>query len=231
MGTCILLFLVSATICAAMSPPCWRVALRLGGVNLAESGRIRPGAVARMSGMAVVFGVMVPLVALLPQPSPLFPAIAIGKQQFIALVAGAVAAATLGALEEQKPLAAIVRTPALLATAAVMWLAGFRIGGALELPVLIDFAASVLWITGVICLLRMADRRRGLAAAAIFFAALVNVVFSLVSGNAPGALLASMIAGAALIPATFSWGGTAGGKILPMFLGHVFATTFLVTVF
>lgn len=229
MITCVVLFLVSATICAAMSPPCWRMALRLGGVNLADSGKIHPGAVTRMSGMAVVFGVMVPLVALLPEPSPLLPAVAIGKHQFIALVAGAAAAATLGALEEQKPIATVVWLPALLATATGMWLAGFRIGGVLNLPAWIDFAASVLWITGAICLLRFADRRRGLAAVAIFCVALANIVFSLAVGNAPGALLASMIAGAALVPAAFNWGGTASGKILPMFLGHVFATTFLVT--
>jgi UDP-N-acetylmuramyl pentapeptide phosphotransferase/UDP-N-acetylglucosamine-1-phosphate transferase len=205
------------------------MALRLGGVSLADSTKILPGAVTRMSGMAVVFGVMVPLVALLPEPSPLLPAVAIGKHRFIALVAGAAAAATLGALEEHRPLAAIVWLPALLATATGMWLAGFRVGGAMKLPVWIDFPASVLWITGAICLLRLADRRRGLAAAAVFCVALANIVLSLATGNAPGALLASMVAGAALVPAAFNWGGTASSKILPMFLGHVFATTFLVT--
>ena len=229
MTTCLVLFLVSATISAAMSPPCWRAALRLGGVSVTGSGRIRPGAVTRMSGLAVVFGVMVPMVALLPGPSPLLPVIAIGKHQFIALVTGAAVVAALGALDEKKSLAAIIRLPVLLATAAGMWLAGFRIGGSFELPAWMDFSISVLWIAGAVCLLRLVDRRRGLAAGVVFSAALANAVLSLTLGNEPGALFASMIAGAALIPMSFCWSVPATGKTIPMFLGHVFATTSLAT--
>jgi len=226
---CLVLFLVAATISASMSPPCWRVALRLGGVNLMDPGRIRPGAVTRMSGLAVVFGFTVPTVALLLGPAPLLPMIAVTRHQFIALVIGAAVVATLGALDEKRSRAALIRLPVLLATAAGMWLSGFRIGASSGLPAWLDFSISVMWITGTICLLCSIDRRRGLAAGVVFSAALANIALSLALGNQPGALFASMIAGAALIPTAFGWSIPVAGRTIPMFLGHVLATASLAT--
>lgn len=229
MVTCLVLFFVAAMISASMSPPCWRVALRLGGVNLMDPGRIRPGAVTRMSGLAVVFGFTVPTVALLLGPAPLPPMIAITRHQFIALVIGAGVVATLGALDDKRSRVALILLPVLLATAAGMWLAGFRIGGSSGLPAWLDFSVSVLWITGTICLLCFIDRRRGLAAGVVFSAAFANIALSLALGNQPGALFASMIAGAALIPTAFGWSIPLTGKTIPMFLGLVLATGSLAT--
>jgi len=108
---------------------------------------------------------------------------------------------------------------------------GLPLVGSVELPIVLDFALSVIWIAGVINAMNLIDGLDGLAAGVTFFVAVTNLVLSLHGGNALGAFFSATIAGAVVGFLIFNWNPAIifMGDTGSMFLGYILATTSIMT--
>jgi UDP-GlcNAc:undecaprenyl-phosphate/decaprenyl-phosphate GlcNAc-1-phosphate transferase len=151
-------------------------------------------------------------------------------------IAGGVLIALVGVMDDVRGIGAKRKLLGQVAAVTVAFASGARIEGftlphmgfvALSGPV--SYALTLVWILAFINALNLIDGLDGLAGGVAFFAALTNLVISLVNGNALVAVLHAALAGSILgflfynfNPATVFLGDTGS-----LFLGYVLGATAL----
>ncbi|MFC1654279.1 glycosyltransferase family 4 protein [Myxococcota bacterium] len=233
-----MMFIVAASIAAALTPASRWISIRVGAMDVPDWRKVHLGPIPRLGGIAIVLAFLVPVAGLLVFPGVVGSKLEDSRLMIIALFGGGLVIAFLGALDDTRGLRARVKLVVQFAVAAAAWLAGFRFdrigipfAGVLDLPVWADFLLTVIWIAGVINAMNLIDGLDGLAAGVTFFVAATNLVLSIRSGNVIGAVFSATIAGAVIGFLLFNWNPAIVfmGDTGSMFLGYVLATTSIMT--
>jgi UDP-GlcNAc:undecaprenyl-phosphate GlcNAc-1-phosphate transferase len=229
-------FLVAVLMATLLTPVVRAIALRAGAVSHPGGRHIHAVVVPRLGGVAVLAAFLLPIAALFLISSSVAHFVRAEGLKVGALVAGAVAMTTVGAIDDTRGLPAMHKLFAQVVIAALAFAAGLRIEvvtlpGIGNLPMgTLAFPLTVLWIVGVVNAVNLIDGLDGLAAGIVLFAATTNFVVATVSGAVFIAVMMAALAGAVLGFLFFNFNpariflGDSGSY----FLGFVLATSVLV---
>jgi UDP-GlcNAc:undecaprenyl-phosphate GlcNAc-1-phosphate transferase len=157
---------------------------------------------------------------------------------WVFLLGGALLA-TIGAIDDVKPLGAKRKLAAQIAVATLAWYGDVRITdsvavpglGLVEIGPVLGYLATVVWILAFTNAINLIDGLDGLAGGVVFFACLTNAVVALLSDNMLAATLNGALGGAVLgflfynfNPATIFMGDTGS-----MFLGYTLGAAALLS--
>jgi len=229
----LLLFALACALALASTPVVRALARRIGAIDHGGSSRKLHGRpVPRLGGLAIVFGSIAALLALVPASPQLREALQGDGRRALSLLAGGLLVAGLGVFDDLRGAGARPKLLVQVAAAGLVWWAGFRVEaipvpffgvlplGPLGLPV------TLLWIVGVTNAVNLLDGLDGLAAGQAVAALLAFLVLALSGGQTLLAVTAATAAGAALgflpwnrQPATIFMGDTGS-----LFLGFLLGT-------
>jgi UDP-GlcNAc:undecaprenyl-phosphate GlcNAc-1-phosphate transferase len=217
-------FLVAAVIALAATPPTARLATRLGVLHYPRERDLHDREVPGLGGLAILAAVVVSALIFLP-----------ANQETRGIVAGAVAIALIGAVDDARPdgLHPLVKLAGQLAAAAIPVWCDVRVTN-MTLPFVdpIDLGAwgyplTLLGIVAVMNVVNFTDGADGLAAGVCTIAAATFAIIALSFPRIDAAILAALTAGAAL---GFLWHnfhpasifmGDAGSNLLGLLLACV----------
>lgn len=206
MRSYLLLFTTALLFAFGLTPMVRRWAARWGAVDLPDDDRrIHTTPTPRLGGVAIYLAFLATL-AIAPwlgnRVSEQF--IANRQTVFVLLAAGTLIFA-LGVYDDFRGANAFHKIAVQLVAAGVLWSCGLRIGllsspfgGSWELPVVLSFALTALWIVGITNAFNLIDGMDGLAAGASAFALLSLFICSLTQGHPEVSLLSIVLVGAVL---------------------------------
>lgn len=235
MRTYLVAFFLAGIVAVVMTPIVRLVAPMLGAIDVPSGRRVHKKAIPRLGGFAILAGFLAPLVGLYFYDNGVSAEFHEDPIRSTALIAGTVAMAFLGALDDIRGTRAAVKLAAQIVIAVGTFAGGFAIEsvklpfvGSLEMGA---FAApiTVFWIVGVVNAVNLLDGLDGLAAGVSFFVCIVSFVTGILSHNILVCLLSVSLGGALLgflffnfNPATIFMGDTGS-----LAIGYVLATTSL----
>jgi UDP-GlcNAc:undecaprenyl-phosphate GlcNAc-1-phosphate transferase len=210
----------AALVVLGATPLTARLARRLGAVDHPADRRIHVVATPRLGGLALVAGVLVPVLYYLPEDA--------GAR---ALVAGAVLIALLGAVDDVWGLGPSVKLVGQVVCALVPVSAGLTIDhvtlpfvGAADLGPA-QYPVTVLWFVALVNMINFTDGMDGLAAGVSGISAATFAVLAASLTRADPAILAAALAGACLAFLVFNFhpARVFMGDTGSMFLGFALA--------
>jgi UDP-GlcNAc:undecaprenyl-phosphate GlcNAc-1-phosphate transferase len=221
-------------IALAATPWVLRLALRLGAVDKKSTAKIHPREVPRLGGLAIALGFYVPVLGLALRVNVYQAEIYAHPRRVIALLAGGVAILLLGVFDDLRGARAWQKLIVQVPVAALVWLAGVRIGGAtgpsghaLMMPEWLSLIATVAWIVVVVNALNLIDGLDGLASGLALESLVVVALCAWHRDDPALALFALCLAGSVggflvhnFHPATIFMGDSGS-----MFLGYVLAVS------
>ncbi|MGE0886154.1 MAG: MraY family glycosyltransferase [Blastocatellales bacterium] len=206
MRSYLLLFTTALLFAFGLTPLVRRWAARWGAVDWPDDDRrIHTTPTPRLGGVAIYLAFLATL-AIAPwlgnRVSEQF--IANRHTVYVLLAAGTLIFA-LGVYDDFRGANAFHKIAVQLVAASVLWSCGLRIGwlsspfgGSWELPVVLSFALTALWIVGITNAFNLIDGMDGLAAGASAFALLSLFICSLTQGHPEVSLLCIVLVGAVL---------------------------------
>ena len=205
----VLAFLVAMAVAAVLTPAAARLARRVGAIAMpSERGlaqRVTPllGGLAILAGVLLAAAIWMPGVIKLPHTAHT-PRGAAGTVHTWAIIAGACLITAVGALDDYRELAPLVKLVGQIAAAVIAVEAGAVVTdvtlpfiGALQFPHEGGFL-TVLWLVGMMNIVNFSDGVDGLAAG---LCAIDGVAFAIIAFDlniAGAAILAALTAGASL---------------------------------
>lgn len=229
-------FIISAVVAVIITPLVRKFAPKIGAVDLPSGRRVNKKVIPRLGGIAILLGFLAPLVGLMLYSNRISEAFIGDLSRVIALFAGSVAIAALGAVDDIKGTKAIYKLMVQIVIAVGAYFGGFQISyvnlpfiGSLDMGIF-ALPVTVLWIVGIINAVNLIDGLDGLAAGVAFFVCIVNFTIGLLSNNILVAVYAAALGGALVgflvfnfNPATIFMGDTGS-----MLIGYILATTSLI---
>jgi UDP-GlcNAc:undecaprenyl-phosphate GlcNAc-1-phosphate transferase len=238
MLTFLIAFLLAMTVAAVLTPTVAWAAHRFGLLDQPDFNRkVHVRAIPRLGGIAVVLGMLAPILALTLHENRIAAALFANERLVLAFVVGALGIVGLGIYDDLKGARARLKFIVQIAVAVVMWAAGFRIeavGGSLGFAVdvgLLSLPLTVFWFVGVINAVNLIDGLDGLAAGIALIAATALFGVALMSGQVLLALFMAALGGAlgGFLFFNFNPARIFLGDSGSLFLGYVLATTSLWT--
>lgn len=191
MNTYLTVFLVSLSASLFVTPVVRRVAQRLGWLDVPVDGRrVHQMPVPRLGGVAVFASVMLAL-AVLPLLDNLVTRSLVGQWQgVVAVLASSTLIFLFGVYDDLAGANAKLKFVAQGAAAVLLFYLGGRVEavtipfvGSFDLPPVLGFGVTLLWVVGISNAFNLIDGLDGLATGASLFAALVMLGVSLVNGR------------------------------------------------
>lgn len=206
MRSYLLLFTFALLIAFGLTPLVRRWAASWGAVDWPdEDRRIHNTPTPRLGGVAIYLAFLASL-AITPWLGNRVSEQFIANRQTVAVLLGtATLIFALGIYDDFRGANAMHKIAVQLVAASVLWSCGLRIGwlsspfgGSWELPVVLSFALTALWIVGITNAFNLIDGMDGLAAGASAFALLSLFICSLTQGHPEVSLLSIVLVGAVL---------------------------------
>ena len=227
-------FLFSMAVAAALTPAVRLFALKRGLLDHAISARkIHGKPIPRLGGLAIVAGFYAPIAALLVYRTGLGFTLFADRARIAGLLAGGLAIAGLGLVDDLRGLGAPLKLLVQLSVSLVLYQLGFRIehlatpwGAPVALGVL-SLPFTLLWMAGVVNAMNLIDGLDGLAGGVALFALVTTFAIAVFRAEPVMALFAAALAGSVVgflfynfNPASIFMGDTGS-----MFLGFVLAAS------
>ncbi len=182
---------VAAVVVVAMTPLVSMLARRIGAVDLPSGRRIHTHPTPRLGGLAIMLGVLIPTLFLLPVDS-----------QARALLVGAALVGLIGAVDDIFTLDPIVKLVGQIACAAIPVSAGLTIDH-ITLPIMgvhnlgaMQYPITIVWFVAIVNMINFIDGMDGLAAGVAGLSAINFAILAASLGRTDPAVLAAAIAGA-----------------------------------
>jgi UDP-GlcNAc:undecaprenyl-phosphate/decaprenyl-phosphate GlcNAc-1-phosphate transferase len=204
MNTYLTIFIASLVSSLFLTPVVRRLAQRRGWLDVpADARRVHSAPVPRLGGVAV-FASFAFALALLPLVDNLVThAIVEHWQAATAVLASSTLVFLFGVFDDLKGASAKWKFVVQGLAGVVLFALGGRIGaltvpfvGSFELPPVLNFLFTIVWVVGVSNAFNLIDGLDGLAAGASLFAALVMLTVSLINGSPLVAVMTLALAGA-----------------------------------
>src|SRR5687767_7267938 len=235
----LLLFTVSLVGSLGLTPIIRRQALILGAVDWPDNKRrIHKSPTARMGGVGIVLSFIAALLCAPLLNSQIEEEYRENLNQIFSLMAPAALIFLLGLYDDFKGIKAMYKLYVQLVAAAIFHLSGFSItiistpfGGTWEIPAVLSFPLTALWIVSITNAFNLIDGLDGLAAGASIFALLSLFICSLYQDHPIVSIMSIILVGATLAflrynfnPATIFLGDSGS-----LFLGFMAASLSLVS--
>jgi len=206
MRSYLILFTMALFVALGLTPAVRRWAMAWGAVDLPDGRRrIHQRPMPRLGGLAIYLAFVVTLLCV-----PLLGTLV--SQDFrrnwmrvVALLAPATLVFLLGVYDDFRGANASVKFSVQLVAVAIFYLCGFQInsvslpfGGSWEIPVMLSFPLTALWVIGITNAFNLIDGMDGLAAGASVFALLSLFVCSLSQGHPEISLMSIVLVGAVM---------------------------------
>lgn len=218
---------VSFLITFVAMPVVRTIACKIGAVDVPKDGRrMHKRPIPRLGGMAMVYGFLVSILCF-AEMTP----------QMWGMLAGATIIFILGVVDDVKALGAKLKFAVQIVAAVIVVLSGVSINflsvptfisssGILELPKVVAFFVSVLWILGITNAVNLIDGLDGLAAGVSTIASLSMLIIAVMSANASVAVISAALVGCCLgfLPFNLNPAKMFMGDCGATFLGFVLAT-------
>ncbi len=206
MRTYLILFTVSALASLWLTPVVRRRAIHWGAVAIPDNGRhIHARPTPRLGGIAIYLGFLLSLGIVPLMGNLLSDIFAANLSRIIALLVPATLIFAFGIYDDFRPTSAPTKLFFQLIASLMIYASGYRIenisspfGGYIELPALLSFPLTALWMVLLTNAFNLIDGIDGLAAGASVFALLSIVVFSIAQGNPEISLLSIALIGAVI---------------------------------
>jgi UDP-GlcNAc:undecaprenyl-phosphate GlcNAc-1-phosphate transferase len=237
MKSVLLAAVIGTGVTSVLTPLVRHVAQGIGAVDAPGGRRVHTQMIPRLGGLAIVGGYWAAL-GLCFAVGLMTGHVWAPNAVWIFLVGGGLMA-TVGAIDDIRPLGAKKKLVAQVGVASLAWFGGARVMEDLALPALgsvhlgpvLSYVATVIWILAFTNAINLIDGLDGLAGGVVFCACLTNVVVALVSDNMLAATLNAALGGAVLgflfynfNPATIFMGDTGS-----MFLGYTLGAAALLS--
>jgi UDP-GlcNAc:undecaprenyl-phosphate/decaprenyl-phosphate GlcNAc-1-phosphate transferase len=178
------------------------LAVRRGLVSAPGGRNVHTSATPRLGGVAMLLGIVVPLLVLLQIDSAMGRVLRAQAPQLLGMLGGAALIFVVGFVDDLIGLRALHKLIAQIVVAAATYALGFRIG-ALDLPVFGAVATgalgapiTILWIVGIINAINLIDGLDGLAGGIVLLAGLTNIVVALLTHSYLTAIVMTAMVGA-----------------------------------
>ena len=219
-------FLSAAAIVLAVAPLTARLAPVIGAVDdpaASDRPRVHSRPLPRIGGLAIVTGILVPaLVFLRPDGA------------YVGIVLGTALVAALGLVDDVRGIPPSVKLVGVSAVALIP-VAGYGVYfdhvtlpviGDHDLPLVLAYVVTVLWIAALANLVNLIDGMDALAAGIVAIAAFSFAILAASFGRTPAAVLAAIVCGAAVafLPYNYHPARIIMGDSGALALGFVLAT-------
>jgi UDP-GlcNAc:undecaprenyl-phosphate GlcNAc-1-phosphate transferase len=206
MNTYLTLFLISLATSLFLTPVVRRLAQRFGWLDVPKDDRrVHTAPIPRLGGVAVFASTMLALAALPLVDNLVTRALVEQWESVVAVLASSTVVFLFGVYDDLAGTNAKWKFIAQGVAAVILYLLGGHIGavtipfvGSLEVPPVLDFVFTILWVVGICNAFNLIDGLDGLAAGASLFASLVMLGVALVN-NRPLVAVASIALTGALI--------------------------------
>lgn len=206
MRTYITLFIVSSILSFLITPIVRRKAIIWGAVAVPDDGRhIHLEPTPRLGGISIYLAFIIALLCVPFLGNLVSDTFFANRTLLIALLGPATLVFLFGIYDDFRSATAPLKVLFQTIATIMVFLSGYRIenlsspfGGTWELPILISFPLTWLWIVGITNAFNLIDGIDGLAAGASVFALLSILVFSIAQGNPEISLLAVVLVGAVI---------------------------------
>ncbi len=206
MRSYVILFSISLVLTVLLTPFVRRRAIAWGAIDLPDNGRrihLRP--TPRLGGIAIYCAFILTLLCVPLLGNLVSQSFRTNLPRFAALLVPATFVFLFGIYDDFKGSSATQKIIAQAIAAAMLYGFGFRIdslsspfGGTWELPTLLSFPLTALWVVGITNAFNLIDGIDGLAAGASVFALLSILFFSIAQGNPEISLIAVILVGAVI---------------------------------
>lgn len=206
MRSYIVLFTISLVLTVLFTPFVRRKAVRWGAIDLPDNGRrihLRP--TPRLGGIAIYFAFLLTLLCVPLLGNLVSQSFRANLPRLAALLVPATFIFLFGIYDDFKGSSAPQKIIAQALATAMLFGFGFRIdalslpfGGSWELPAVVSFLLTALWVVGITNAFNLIDGIDGLAAGASVFALLSILFFSIAQGNPEISLIAVVLVGAVI---------------------------------
>ncbi|MBA3257282.1 MAG: undecaprenyl/decaprenyl-phosphate alpha-N-acetylglucosaminyl 1-phosphate transferase [Pyrinomonadaceae bacterium] len=204
MNTYLALFMIAICLSLTLTPAVRRICERYGWLDEPrDERRIHRVAVPRLGGVAIFISVLFALAALAFINNAVTDSLKTHWPQLLAALVPAALIFLLGVYDDLRNAGAPLKFAAEALAAALFYALGGRIEvlsapfvGSVELPAVLSFAVTVIWIVAITNAFNLIDGIDGLAAGAALFASFVMVVLSVVLGHPFVTVVALALAGA-----------------------------------
>jgi UDP-GlcNAc:undecaprenyl-phosphate/decaprenyl-phosphate GlcNAc-1-phosphate transferase len=233
-------FLVAMAIAALLTPLAARFARRIGAIDFPSARGLSLEPIPRLGGLAILAGVLVAALFWLPgtitlHHVPHTPTGSGGTVHIWAIVVGACVIALVGAVDDWKSLAPIVKLIGQIAAAVIAVKGGVKVTN-VTVPFIhsLQFpneggVLSAIWLVGLMNVVNFSDGVDGLAAGlcTIDGVAFAIIIFDEPGGTTAAAVFAALTAGASLgflfhnFPPAKVFMGDSGANLLGYLLGVV----------
>lgn len=200
------LFTLSFLLTLAVTPLVRRKATEWGAIDLPDNDRrihLRP--TPRLGGVAIFLAFMTTLICVPLLGNLVGESFRANLPTFLALLAPATFIFLFGVYDDFRGSSAPLKIAAQTVASVMVYAAGFRIsnislpwGGAWELPALLSFPLTALWVVVITNAFNLIDGIDGLAAGASVFALFSILVFSIAQGDPDVSLIAVVLIGAVI---------------------------------
>jgi UDP-GlcNAc:undecaprenyl-phosphate GlcNAc-1-phosphate transferase len=203
-NTYISLFLIALFSSLVLTPIIRRLCVRLGWLDVPrDERRVHRKAVPRLGGLAIFCSVLIAL-AILPLINNLVTqSLRANRFQFLMILVPATLVLLFGIYDDLRGTNARLKFIALALAGTILYAMGGRIDalsipfvGAVNLPSVVGFLITILWVVGVTNAFNLIDGMDGLAAGAALFSSLVILVVSLMLGHPQVIVVALALSGA-----------------------------------
>jgi UDP-GlcNAc:undecaprenyl-phosphate GlcNAc-1-phosphate transferase len=206
MRSYVILFTSSLLLSFLLTPFVRRKAIEWGAIDLPDNGRrihLRP--TPRLGGVAIYLSFILTLLAVPLLGNLVSTSFRENLPRLTALLIPATLIFFFGIYDDFKGTTATQKIIAQIAAAGIIYALGLRIdslsspfGGTWQLPALLSFPLTALWIVIVTNAFNLIDGIDGLAAGASVFALLSILIFSIAQGNPEISLIAVVLVGAVI---------------------------------
>jgi UDP-GlcNAc:undecaprenyl-phosphate GlcNAc-1-phosphate transferase len=219
-------FLAAAGIVLALAPLTARLARAIGAVDdpaASDRPRVHTRPLPRIGGVAIVAGIVVPALVLLRPDGP-----------YLGILLGTALVALLGLVDDVRGIPPSVKLVGVSAVALIP-VAGYGVYfdhvtlpvlGDHDLPIVIAYVVTVVWITALANLVNLIDGMDALAAGIVTIAAFSFAILAASVGRTTAAVVAAIVCGAALafLPYNYHPARIIMGDTGALALGFVLAT-------
>jgi UDP-GlcNAc:undecaprenyl-phosphate GlcNAc-1-phosphate transferase len=206
MRSYLILFTMALFLALGLTPAVRRWAMAWGAVDWPDGRRrIHQRPMPRLGGLAIYLAFVVTLLCVPLLGTLVSQGFRRNWMQVVSLIAPATLVFLLGVYDDFRGANAAIKFSVQLVAVAILYLCGFQInsvslpfGGSWEIPVMLSFPLTALWVIGITNAFNLIDGMDGLATGASVFALLSLFVCSLSQGHPEISLMSIVLVGAAM---------------------------------
>jgi UDP-GlcNAc:undecaprenyl-phosphate GlcNAc-1-phosphate transferase len=206
MRSYVTLFTLSLVLAFLLTPFVRRKATEWGAIDLPDNHRrIHPRPTPRLGGVAIFVAFIFTLLSVPLLNNVISEGFRQSLPRLLAILAPATLMFLFGIYDDFRGSSAPLKFSVQIIAAVMLYFFDFRIssisvpfGGTWELPLLLSFPLTALWVVGITNAFNLIDGIDGLAAGASVFALLSILVFSIAQGNPEISLVAIVLVGAVI---------------------------------